>query len=180
MAARAARSAARASPAADSASCTSRSGTIFSAASPRLRSSAASASVSRALADRYSARSRAKFRARQLGQRLAAADGIAGIDQQSRDARRHRRADLGVGALIDRQLAEQHDVLSARAAIRPRRVVIRRSRSMPSSTSTVLGSSLCGGSAAVGSLPRAGCRGLVGAAAARGQRDARNEDDESS
>ena len=45
-------------PTADSASCTSRSGTIFSAARPRLRSSAASASFSRALAERYSARAR--------------------------------------------------------------------------------------------------------------------------
>ena len=51
----------------------------------------------------------------QFRQRLAAADRITGIDEQSRDPRRDRRADLGVGALIHRELAQEHDELSAGA-----------------------------------------------------------------
>ena len=115
IAARDARSAARASPAADSASCTSRSGTIFSAARPRLRSSAASASFSRALADRYSARSRAELWTRQLRKRLAGRTASPALTSNPRDPRRHRRADLGVGALVHRELAQEHDKVPAGA-----------------------------------------------------------------
>ena len=57
------------------------------------------------------------------------------------------------------------------------RVVMRRSRSMPSSTSTVLASSLCGASA-VADAAGAGFRGLLGPAATGSQRDTRHEDDE--
>ena len=82
--------AACASASADSASCTSRSGTILSAARPRLRSSAASASFTRDVAERYFAAGAAQLRAREFGKHLTRTHGVARVYKQPGDPRGDR------------------------------------------------------------------------------------------
>ena len=58
-----------------------------------------------------------QLRARQLRQRLTGSHGVTCTDEQSGDSGRHRRADLGIRALVDGKLAEQHHQVPTRARL---------------------------------------------------------------
>ena len=137
--ARAARNAARASAACDSASCTSRKGAIFSAARARLRSRAASASFTRASAERYSARACPSSRlvtSARIWLRRTRSPALA--------CRRVTRACTGTPTSAYARSSTANSPSRVRRSPPGRAstwaTVIRRSRSMPSSMRTVLAS----------------------------------------
>ena len=114
--------------------------------------------------------------ARQLRKRLTGSHGVTRIDGQSGDSGRHRCADLGVRALVDGKLAQQHHQVPTRARLDGSR---RDSEVAEHALIDfdVLGASLCGASAVRGRC-RCGFRGLLRPTATGRQRHTRHEDRE--